>query len=165
MRKTTTGPAIRRRKAGGARLADDAPIAAFGHHPRKAIPFASMLGVLITVGLVGLAQTGIREGWGMALLLIGLPGVLVAAFIRDLMLKGPLIVATPQGLIDRRRSPDPIPWETIAEATAKNRLFAKGVRLVLTDGERIEIDLSLLDAEPKDILHLIHGAAGHTRDT
>ena len=161
MRKTTTGPAVKRRKDGQAGLAGEEQIAAYGHHPRKAIPFATMLGVLITVGIVGLTQTGIREGWGVALLLIGLPGVLVAAFIRDLLLKGPLLVATREGLIDRRRGPDPILWENIAEATAKNRLFAKGVRLVLTDGERIEMDLSLLDAEPKDILHLIHSAAGH----
>src|SRR5690606_33622241 len=124
------------------------------------IPFASMLFVLITIGLFVLARTGLREGWGIALLLIGMPGVLVAAYIRDLLLRGPLVIATLEGLIDRRRSADPIRWENIAEAQAKNRLFAKGVRLVLTDGERIEMDLSLLDAEPKDILHLIHSSAG-----
>jgi len=169
----TTGPAIRRRKstARGKLAADDGmaelsgiePIASFGHHPRKAIPFASMLGVLITIGLVTLAQTGIREGWGIALLLIVLPGILVASFIRDLMLRGPLLLATPQGLIDRRRGPDTIRWEDIAEATAKNRLFSKGVRLMLTNGEPVEIDLSLLNAEPKDILLLIHSVAERER--
>ena len=154
MGKTSTGPAIRRRRSGNKVLA------AYGHHPRKAIRFASMLFVLITIGLFVLARTGLREGWGIALLLIGMPGVLVAAYIRDLLLRGPLVIATLEGLIDRRRSADPIRWENIAEAQAKNRLFAKGVRLVLTDGERIEMDLSLLDAEPKDILHLIHSSAG-----
>lgn len=157
MGKTSTGPAIRRRHDA------DRVIASYGHHPRKAIPFASMLFVLITIGLFLLARTGLRDGWGIALLMIGMPGVLVAAYIRDLMLRGPLVLATPQGLIDRRRSADPIRWDDITEATAKNRLFAKGVRLVLADGERIEMDLSLLDAEPKDILHLIHSSAGTTR--
>lgn len=160
MGRTGTGPAIRRRK-GNAAGRDDEPIAAFGHHPRKTIPFVSMLCVLITIGLYVLAQTGIRDGWGMALLLIGLPGILVAAYVRDLLLRGPLLIATRRGLIDRRRGPDTIAWESIAEAEARNRLFAKGVRLVLVDGERLEIDLSLLSAEPKDILRLIHGAAGH----
>lgn len=157
MGKTSTGPAIRRRHDA------DRVIASYGHHPRKAIPFASMLFVLITIGLFLLARTGLRDGWGIALLMIGMPGVLVAAYIRDLMLRGPLVLATPQGLIDRRRSADLIRWDDITEATAKNRLFAKGVRLVLADGERIEMDLSLLDAEPKDILHLIHSSAGTTR--
>ncbi len=161
MRKTTTAPAIRPRKRNRTEKAGDEVLATFGHNPRKAIPFATMLFVLITVGVFGIAQTGIRQGWGMALLLIGLPGILAVAFVRDRLLKGPLLIATQRGLIDRRRGPDTIAWEDIAEATAKNRLFAKGVRLVLTDGDRIEIDLSLLDAEPKDILHLIHSAAGH----
>ena len=156
MAKTSTGLAIRRRRE------TDKVIAAYGHHPRKAIPFASMLFVLITIGLFVLARTGLRDGWGIALLLIGMPGILVAAYIRDLLLRGPLVLATREGLTDRRRSADPIRWEDIVEATAKNRLFAKGVRLVLADGERIEMDLSLLDVEPKDILHLIHSSAGTT---
>lgn len=153
MRKTGTGMKKAR--------SDDGVIAAYGHRPRKAIPFATMLGVLIVIGAVVLARTGIRDGWGMALLLIGLPGVLVAAFVRDLLLKGPLLLLTRDGLIDRRRGPTPIPWDAIAEATAKNRVFSKGVRLVLTDGERLEIDLSLLDVEPKDILVRIHAMAGN----
>lgn len=156
MRKTGTSQNKARRGR------DDGVFAAYGHRPRKAIPFATMLGVLITIGIVVLARTGIRDGWGMALLLIGLPGVLVAAFVRDLLLQGPLLLLTRDGLIDRRRGPAPIPWDTIMEATAKNRIFAKGVRLVLTDGERMEIDLSLLDVEPKDILVQIHAMAGHT---
>ena len=153
-------PSLPDSRPGAAGRPGSRPIAAFGFSKRRAIPYFVMLAVLVAVGFGRVAQVGLSEGWGFLLAFVGLPGILLAFLLRDFMLGGPLLLATEKGLVDRRHSPKPIAWDRIEEAAARNRLFAKGVRLVLDDGERVDIDLSLLDAGPEDILRLIHAAAG-----
>jgi len=135
------------------------PIASFYFDPRKTWPFMIMLSVLMVIGFARLWEYGLSEEWAGAALLIGIPAVALLMIGSELRIRGPVVVIAEDGLIDRRRGPEPLPWEAVQQATIKRRLFAKGIRIVLTDGERYDIELNLLKAEPLEVMKLIQQAA------
>jgi hypothetical protein len=143
----------------------DRPIASFHFDPWKTWPFMLMLLAMMALGAARVWTHGLAEEWGIALLLIGLPALAFVMVGQELRLPAPVLVISEAGLLDHRRGPEPLPWSAIQEATIKRRAFHKGIRIVLTNGERHDIELNLLAAEPADIMRLIQEQAGrHATD-
>jgi hypothetical protein len=135
------------------------PIRAYGFARRKTWPFVVMLLVMIGLGLFWLATRGFAETWGLFVILVLLPGVALAMVLGELRLAGPVLIVGENGLLDRRHGPEPIPWSAIQEATLKGRLLNKGMRIVLTDGQRYDIELHLLAADPYELMRLVQDQA------
>lgn len=135
------------------------PIAEFFFDPRKTWPFMIMLTVLMIIGFARVWEYGLSGEWAGAFMLIGIPAVALLMIGSELRIRGPVVVIAEDGLIDRRRGPEPLPWEAVQQATIKRRLFAKGIRIVLTDGERYDIELNLLRADPLEVMKLIQETA------
>jgi hypothetical protein len=142
-------------------------VASFGFDRKKAWPFLAMLLVMILMGAARLWTHGLREEWGVAFLLVLLPGVALVMLLGELRLEGPVLVIGEDGLLDRRRGPAAVGWSSIQEATIKRRALTKGIRIMLTDGERYDIELALLAADPALVMRHIQeraaaaGARGH----
>lgn len=140
------------------------PVASFSFDPRKTWPFMIMLAVLMVLGFARVLQNGVEGEWGGIFMLIIIPGIALVMVGSELRIKGPVLIIGQEGLIDRRRGPNPIPWEAVQEATIKRRLFSKGIRVVLTDGERYDIELNLLRAQPLEVMKLIQETAHRAVD-
>jgi hypothetical protein len=135
------------------------PIRAYGFDRRKTWPFVAMLLVMIGLGLFWLATRGFAEAWGLFVVLVLLPGVALAMVLGELRLAGPVLVVGEGGLLDRRHGPEPVPWSAIQEATLKGRVLNKGIRIVLTDGRRYDIELNLLAADPYELMRVLQDQA------
>lgn len=127
-------------------------IAAWGFDRRKTWPFMAMLVVLVLLGLGRVWVDGLAGNWLAVFLLIGLPGLALVMIGRDLRIRGPVILVTQEGLVDRRRGDAPVPWHAIEQAEAKRRPFIRHVRVKLVDGERYDLELDLVDAEPEEVM-------------
>lgn len=134
-------------------------VARYHFDRRKTWPFMIMLVVMIAIGLGRLWTHGLAEEWGIAVILVALPGFALLMVGQELRLEGPVLVITEDGIIDRRRGPDVLPWSAIQEATVKRRSFNRGIRIVLTHGDRYDIELGLLAAEPSEIMRHIQEQA------
>lgn len=137
------------------------PIATFYFDPRKTWPFMIMLGAMMLLGLARIWEYGLAEDWASAFILILIPGIALVMIGQEVLSirGGPVVVIAEDGLIDRRRGPEPLHWDAVQQATIKRRLFAKGIRIVLTDGERYDIELNLLRADPLEVMKLIQETA------
>ena len=111
--------------------------------------------VLMALGVARVLEIGLEEDWAGAFMLILIPAVAFLMVGNELRLRGPVLVITEEGLLDRRRGETPVPWERIQEASIKRRLFGKGIRIVLTDGERYDVELNLLHADVAEVMTLI----------
>ena len=138
----------------------DRPVATYHFDPWKTWPFMAMLPAMMAIGIGRVWTYGLAEEWGIALLLIALPALAFVMIGQELRLEAPVLVITEKGVIDRRRGPDLLPWNAIQEATIKRRIFNKGVRIVLTNGDRRDIELNLIDAEAPEIMRHIQEQAG-----
>ncbi len=135
------------------------PIHAYGFARRKTWPFVAMLLLMIGLGLFWLATRGFAEAWGLFIVLVVLPGVALAMLLGELRLAGPVLLIGERGLLDRRHGPEPVPWSAIQEASLKGRVLNNGIRIVLTDGRRYDIELSLLGADPHELMRLLQARA------
>ena len=134
------------------------PVAAFSFSRRKAWPFMALLAAMVAIGLVLLLAEGVEEHWTILILLILLPGAAFVMLAREVRMKGPILLIYEHGLLDRRRGSQPVPWTDIQEASVR-RSFNKGLRVVLTNGERYDLELNLLAADPHEVLRLIQEQA------
>ena len=137
----------------------DRQIEAYGFDRRKTWPFVAMLVAMILLGLFWLVTEGFADAWGLFIVLVLMPGVALAMLLAELKLDGPTLVIGEGGLLDRRHGPVPIPWTRIQEATLKGRALSKGIRIVLTNGDRYDIELNLLAADPVEVMRLIQDRA------
>jgi len=131
----------------------------YGFAKRKVGPFVAMLVAMMLFGLGGVAYYGLAGQWGMIFLLVVLPGAALAILVVELRIDGPVLVVGEAGILDRRKRRPAIRWGEIQEATLRGRLVGKGLRILLTSGERYDIDLSLIDVEPKAVMALIQDLA------
>ncbi|MCC5979963.1 MAG: hypothetical protein JJU21_18035 [Salinarimonas sp.] len=130
-------------------------IEAYGFDPRKTWPFMAMLVVLIAIGVGRVAVYGMGENWLPTLVLLAFPVIAFVMVGQEMRLRGPIIVIAERGLLDRRHGSDFVPWDQIAEAEIKKRPFMRGIRIKLTNGERYDLELILLRAEPMPIMQAI----------
>lgn len=137
-------------------------VAGYGFARRKIWPFLAMLVAMMLFGLAGVATQGLEGQWGLVFLLIVLPGAALVILAIELRLPGPILLIGEAGLKDRRKDRPMVRWAEIQEATPRGRLVGRGVRIVLTSGERYDIDLSLLDVEPADVISLIREHAARS---
>ncbi|MEX0758517.1 MAG: hypothetical protein WD100_02950 [Tistlia sp.] len=71
--------------------------------------------------------------------------------VRELRAPGPSLVLERDGFRDLRRGPDLVPWEQVMEASMKRGILSRGVKIVLADGSRADIDTSLLRIRPRKL--------------
>ena len=134
-------------------------VASFGFDRTKTWPFMIMLLAMIAIGLGRVWTHGLDGEWGVAVLLILIPAVAFVMVMGELRLEGPVLVIGEEGLLDKRRGPTPVGWSSIQEATIKRRVFNKGIRIMLTDGARYDIELNLLAADPALVMRHIQERA------
>ncbi len=139
----------------------DRPIASFHFDPWKSWPFMIMLLAMIAIGLGRVWTHGLAEEWGIAFLLVVMPAVALVMVAQELRLAAPVLTLSDAGILDRRRGPDVLPWSAIQEATIKRRVLNKGIRIVLANGDRHDIELNLIKGEPTEIMRLIQEHASH----
>jgi len=160
--KTPTGstqpPATRPAGGGDITLPADC-VAAYSFDPRKTWPFMFMLVVLCIIGIARVALYGMGENWLPTAVLLAFPIIALVMVGQELRMRGPIIIISESGLLDRRHGPDLIPWDQIAEAEIKKRPFLRGIRIKLTNGERYDLELMLLHAEPMPIMQAIRDHA------
>ena len=137
----------------------DRPVASYHFDPWKTWPFMAMLLAMMALGAGRVWVHGLDQEWGVALLLVALPAVAFVMVGQELRLEAPVLVITEAGLLDRRRGPNPLPWPAIQEATIKRRSFHKGIRIVLTNGDRHDIELNLVRADPSEVMRHIQEQA------
>ena len=137
-------------------------VASYHFARRKTWPFITMLLAMIAIGTGRLWTHGLAEEWGIAVILVALPGIALLMVGQELRLEAPVLVITEDGILDRRRGPEMLPWSAIQEATIKRRVLNQGIRIVLSNGDRHDIELNLLGAEPAEIMrHIQEQAARH----
>ena len=137
-------------------------VASYHFDRRKTWPFMIMLLAMIAIGLGHLWTHGLAEAWGIALVLVAMPVFVLVMVGQELRLEAPVLVITEDGILDRRRGPEVLPWPAIQEATIKRRVFNKGIRIMLTNGDRHDIELNLIAAEPPELMrHIQEQAARH----
>lgn len=134
-------------------------VASFGFDRRKTWPFMIMLAAMMAIGAGRIWTHGLSEEWGIAVILVLLPGVALAMVLGELRLEGPVLLIGDRGLLDRRRGGEPVAWPLVQEATIKRRVFNKGIRIMLTNGERYDLELNLLAAEPAEVMRHIQEQA------
>jgi hypothetical protein len=134
-------------------------VASFGFARSKTWPFMIMLLAMMAIGLGRVWTHGLDGEWGIAVILILIPAVAFVMVLGELRLEGPILVIGEDGLLDRRRGPAPVGWSSIQEATIKRRVFNKGIRIMLTDGARYDIELNLLAADPALVMRHIQERA------
>ena len=137
----------------------DRIVARYHFDRRKTWPFMIMLLAMIAIGLGHLWTHGLAEAWGIALVLVAMPAFVLVMVGQELRLEAPVLVITENGILDRRRGPEVLPWSAIQEATIKRRVFNKGIRIMLTNGDRHDIELNLIAAEPPEIMRHIQDQA------
>lgn len=134
-------------------------VAAYEYDRRKTWPFMIMLVALVAIMVARVAIYGIGENWLPTMVLLAFPVIAFVMVGWELRMRGPIIVIAERGLLDRRHGPDFIPWDQIAEAEIKKRPFLRGIRIKLTNGERYDLELMLLRAEPMPIMQAIRDHA------
>ncbi len=134
-------------------------VAMFEFDRRKTRLFATMLCVLILLGLGRIYYDG-WEGNGLAtFVLVGVPALALIMIGGDFRLRGPVLIIGEDGLLDRRRGPQPITWDLIEEAELRRKPFINALRIVLHNRDRYDIELALLRADPGEVMILINEQA------
>lgn len=134
-------------------------VASFGFARKKTWPFMVSLVAMMAIGLTRVWTHGLEDEWGLAFLLVLLPGFALVMLVRELRLEGPILLIGEKGLLDRRRGPRPVAWPMIQEATVRRRALTSGIRIMLTDGERYDLELNLLAADPSLVMRHIQEQA------
>ncbi|SME94645.1 hypothetical protein SAMN06265365_101699 [Tistlia consotensis] len=100
-------------------------------------------------------QGPLRESL-VALLVVGsVFGFAAWSVIRELRTPGPAVVLEREGFRDFRRGDELVPWEQVSEVSLKRGILSRGVKIVLTDGNRADIDTGLLDIRARKLTERI----------
>jgi hypothetical protein len=142
---------------GGPRLGNI--VATFDFDHRKTRLFTTMLVVLILLGLGRIYYDGLADNWLSTFVLVAVPALALVMIGSDFLMKGPVLVIGEDGLLDRRRGPEPITWDQIEEAELRRRPFINALRIVLHNRDRYDIELALLRADPGEVMILINEQA------
>lgn len=146
-------------------MAERRPIAGFHFDRRKTWPFMFMLVAVMAIGLGRVWTYGLAQEWSIALILVGMPALAFVMVGQQLRLPAPAVQILEEGLLDLRHGPRPVPWNAIQQATIRRRIFNKGIRIVLTNGERYDIEMNLLAAEPLEVMRHIQAQAAQIGST
>jgi hypothetical protein len=134
-------------------------VASFGFTRKKTWPFMISLVAMMAIGVIRVWTHGLENEWGLAFLLILLPGFALVMLVGELRLVGPILLIGEKGLLDRRRGPVPVAWPMIQEATVRRRALTQGIRIMLTNGERYDLELNLLAADAAVVMRHIQEQA------
>lgn len=93
----------------------------------------------------------LREDLVALLVVLGVFGFAAWSVLRELRTPGPAVILERDGFRDFRRGPDLVPWAQVVEAGMKRGILSRGVKIVLTDGSRADIDSSLLKTRPRKL--------------
>ena len=149
-----------RKKAGAIPESGSPPLGAYGMNKPLASVFIVILAGILGFGSWRMLTDGLRNSEAMLAmgLLMGAACYLGWWVLRDLRFKGPILTLERDGLRDIRRGGDIIPWTDIEDAVAKRRgvMSGNGIRLLLTSGERVDIEMYLLSGSPGEALEIIH---------
>lgn len=102
-----------------------------------------------------------REDLVALLVVVAVFGFAAWSVVRELRTQGPALVLERDGFRDFRRSPGLVPWELVVEASMKRGILSRGVKIVLADGSRADIDSSLLKVRPRKLTGEIVAALRH----
>lgn len=100
-------------------------------------------------------EAPLREDLFAVLIVVAVFGFAALSVVRELRTPKDTVVLEAEGFRDRRRGPDLVPWDEVVEASMKRGVLARGVKVVLADGSRADIDTSLLDIKPRRLTGLI----------
>lgn len=138
-------------------------VASFGFDRRKTWAFMAALVIMVAIGLGSIWTQGVEEQWGLIFILVVVPGIAIALAVPELRLEGPILLIGEEGILDRRQGSSPVAWPLIQEATIRRRaLFGKGIRIILTNGARYDIELNLLAADPAEVMRHIQEQASRS---
>ncbi len=96
-----------------------------------------------------------REDFFALVIVLAVFGFAGWSVLRELRTRGVAVVLEREGFRDYRRSPELVPWSAVAEAGMKRGILSRGVKIVLADGNRADIDTSLLAIRPRKLTGLI----------
>lgn len=142
---------------GGPKLGNIVATFAFDH--RKTRLFVTMLIVLILLGLGRIYYEGLADNWLSTFVLVAVPALALVMIGSDFLMKGPILIIGEDGLLDRRRGPEPITWDQIEEAELRRKPFINALRIVLHNRDRYDIELALLRADPGEVMILVNEQA------
>jgi len=134
-------------------------VASFEFDHRKTRLFTTMLIVLILLGLGRIYYDGLADNWLSTFVLVGVPGLALVMIGADFRMTGPILIIGEDGMLDRRRGPEPITWDMIEEAELRRRPFINALRIVLHNRDRYDIELALLRADPGEVMIRINEQA------
>ena len=133
------------------------PIVTYRLSRMKVWPLLVVALVMFAVGLWRLVDTGgaTRDDLIGGIVFILLGAYLSVDMVRVLRLPEPILTLSRDGILDRRRGTETIRWDAIESAELKRLILARALRLQLTDGRRVDIDLSMLDASPRELMETV----------
>lgn len=115
--------------------------------------------LLPTFILWRMSESGaVREDIVALLVVVGVFGFAAWSVVRELRTKGPAVILERGGFRDFRRGPELVRWEQVAEASMKRGILSRGVKIMLADGNRVDIDSSLLKVRPRRLTEAVVGA-------
>lgn len=94
-------------------------------------------------------EGALREDLVALLVVLAVFGFAAWSVVRELRTPGPAVILERDGFRDFRRGPDLVPWEQVVEASMKRGILSRGVKILLADGNRADIDSSLLKIRPR----------------
>lgn len=115
-------------------------------------------GIAAIVGPSGGSEDG-EVSWLVAVILISMPGYLVVRLLLDQRLERPILRLTQEGFIDRRQDRGWVSWPEVEEASPKRQLLMRGIKIVLSDGSRADVDMTFLQGTPRQVIEFIQQAA------
>ncbi|MGM0562691.1 MAG: hypothetical protein ACQETX_16705 [Pseudomonadota bacterium] len=131
----------------------------------KVISHLVILTALVIFGIAAIVGPSGGNGeeqvsWLVALILISMPGYLIVKLILDQRLEKPILEMTQEGFRDRRlEDRDWVSWHEVEEASPKRQILMRGIKVVLSDGGRADIDMTFLQGTPLQVISFIQHAA------
>ena len=100
-------------------------------------------------------EAPLREDLFAIVVVLGVFGFAAWSVVRDLRTPRDAVVLEEEGFRDFRRGPQLVRWEDVAEASMKRGVLSRGVKIVLVDGSRADIDTGLLGVKPRKLTALV----------
>ncbi len=124
----------------------------------RVIVYALSLIVMALFGL-GLLVKPETAGWSALLaplFLLLISGIALLILLRQLKFFGQdVVVIGPEGILDRRLSARPLPWDQILAAEIKKASLTKTLVVVKSDNKTVDLDFILLNAAPHNAFQVI----------
>lgn len=100
-------------------------------------------------------EAPLREDMVAVAVVVVVFGFAAWSVVRDLRSANMTVVLEAEGFRDYRRGPELVRWDQVAEASMKRGILSRGVKIVLVDGSRADIDTSLLKVKPRKLTAMI----------